>query len=530
MVYWQLLCLSTDNTDDLRYHYRATRLALLQALQEAEFDGDLYDENFCNMALPLLANQRRMYFQMRAIARASSRASGSHVQKTAMLRSTLSGLGGGKRFRDRNAHGNNPKAAVPTMHWSEAASSTASTVKARVSAEEEEDGPVMAVQDSIQWTLTQRRGEVKRDRGGKSDMKGIHDEWHTDEPFLQRYALQRLGLPDAHGVPLPVDPWEGLDGVDPEGSFVTQSALSPVVFCFEVRSSDKETGRVEKAATEGAIEKQSSVSTASGSEGAEKSQPKPDKRLYAMKFGDDLRQDALVLQIFRLMQTTWHEQGLRDITLIPYTVLPLSPKEGLMAFVPKATGISNILQEYEGDIVRFLDTNCKDLELGLQKLVGSTVGYCVATYLLGVGDRHLDNLMMTEEGVFFHIDFGFVLGEDPKPGAPTIRVPREIMDAIKATQHYDRFKHLLGEAYVTIRRTARLWTEMLQFMESAGGCGVRVLQTDAKRGINLVRERLHLELNDEEARAEIVAEVEESLQSMAPVMFDKLHQMNLFWH
>ena len=48
-----------------------------------------------------------------------------------------------------------------------------------------------------------------------------------------------------------------------------------------------------------------------------------------------------------------------------------------------------------------------------QRFIAAAAFSCCLCLFLGIGDRHLENIMVTERGELFHIDFEYILGEQP---------------------------------------------------------------------------------------------------------------------
>ena len=139
------------------------------------------------------------------------------------------------------------------------------------------------------------------------------------------------------------------------------------------------------------------------------------------KDGDDLRQDQLTLQLLRLMDGLWRNAGL-DLQMLPYVCVATGHNTGMIEVVPSATTTADIQVEYGGGakgafndqvVSSFLLQHNRDAtqyERAQQSFLKTCAGYCVATHVLGIGDRHADNIMVTKRGRLFHIDFGHFLG------------------------------------------------------------------------------------------------------------------------
>jgi len=154
------------------------------------------------------------------------------------------------------------------------------------------------------------------------------------------------------------------------------------------------------------------------------------------KNGDDLRQDMLTLQMLRIMDRIWKSNGY-DFRLNTYSCISMDRRLGMIEVVLNAETIANIQKEKgifsaaaafkKGSLFAWLkDHNSTEELIGkaCNEFTLSCAGYCVATYVLGVADRHSDNIMVKKNGQLFHIDFGHILGHfKEKFGIRRERVP-----------------------------------------------------------------------------------------------------------
>nr|CDJ86827.1 Phosphatidylinositol 3-kinase and Phosphoinositide 3-kinase and Phosphoinositide 3-kinase accessory region PIK and Phosphatidylinositol 3-4-kinase domain containing protein [Haemonchus contortus] len=209
------------------------------------------------------------------------------------------------------------------------------------------------------------------------------------------------------------------------------------------------------------------------------------------KNGDDLRQDMLVVQMLELMDSIWKRNQL-DCCLSTYPVLPMGTKYGMIGVVPNCSTIFEIQSDggKVGTAVKSLETTFinryiknnagstrKYMEC-VDRFLMSCVGYSVGTFIMGIMDRHNDNIMMTHDGKIFHIDFGHILGHGKtKLGIRRDRVPFVLTEHFlcvigqgrpvsKDSHEVTKFKKLCCDAYMMLWEERDLFLSLFAVMQS----------------------------------------------------------------
>ena len=97
----------------------------------------------------------------------------------------------------------------------------------------------------------------------------------------------------------------------------------------------------------------------------------------------------------------------------------------------------------------------------------------MATYLLAIGDRHLENLMVTNNGHMFHLDFGFIMGKNPPnkdKWVPPIRINKPMVLGMggQKSPGYEEFKSKTIDAFLYLRNYRLYLINQLTLMVDAG--------------------------------------------------------------
>ena len=117
----------------------------------------------------------------------------------------------------------------------------------------------------------------------------------------------------------------------------------------------------------------------------------------------------------------------------------------------------------------------KNLDAAKENFLKSCAGYCVATYVLGIGDRHSGNIMLTTSGHLFHIDFGHFLGNYKKKfGIKRERDPFVFTSEMvyvfggKDALNFKNFEEKCTQAYNLVRKHGNFLISLFKMMISAG--------------------------------------------------------------
>ena len=195
------------------------------------------------------------------------------------------------------------------------------------------------------------------------------------------------------------------------------------------------------------------------------------KYLQEMVVNVLLKKDDVQKDYISMLISKWINKICRKHVDIPtYNVLSVHSKFGLIEMVDNVVSLYDISKKYQTNLYKYVTERNPERTINTirQYFIRSCTGSCILSYLLGLGDRHLENILLTSEGKIFHIDFDYLLGEDPKHVSVEMMITEDMLEMMggRNSTYFKTFQRECEQAYVKIRQRNNLWYFLFMYLHN----------------------------------------------------------------
>jgi hypothetical protein len=202
---------------------------------------------------------------------------------------------------------------------------------------------------------------------------------------------------------------------------------------------------------------------------------------FIIKKDKSLRKEQLISSLIDILQYKISTYNFEDenidfnnFDLIPtYQIIMITKDVGLIEYIEDSITLRMINQH--GYTLQNYILNCnanETLDKIKTKFMHSlSISSCIS-YIIGLGDRHLDNIMINKNGQIFHIDYGYIM-ENPLTSIfdmPQIKVTSDIIDFLGGPHsiYYNNFKMLVIKIYNILRANRSILNIYFKFICESG--------------------------------------------------------------
>ena len=181
-----------------------------------------------------------------------------------------------------------------------------------------------------------------------------------------------------------------------------------------------------------------------------------------LKLDKDLRKENIVSQLIIILQKKLVDQMERNhietFEEIPtYRIIMLTNNLGIIEYLDNCYTLKSITQK-NYTLQNYILENNKEEKIGniKERFAKSLAISSCLSYILGLGDRHAGNIMISKNGQIIHIDYGYIL-ENPIHHSslitPIIRISNEMIDFLGGwkSDYYIVFKNYIIKVFDVIR-------------------------------------------------------------------------------